>query len=601
MKTKYRSSTLSLGLWIAVGTFGCGSSNTSTPNGNSSGAGGATSSNTATNIGGNTGSNSNGTQAGGNTASVGGSGTTSLATGGNSVGGETGGTTAKNTDGTKVTGGASAVGGATAASGGKSAGSGGTGKGAGGTSTTGGTPTGGGTSPAGGASPAGGTKATGGSSTATQTGSCTITQKTGAVSSTIGPVGIVTFSVSGVSSLDSAEIKFGPDTTYGLSAPVDVSTASADYRTLLLGMKASKAYHYQIVGKSGGATCTSPDYTITAGGCPTSIKRPTVVTTSGVSKSQLDGGFVVMEGYKATTDDYAYILDGDSDLVWCYHPTGFSDLTATRMSWDGKYMWMAHGNVPNGTSHMGRVSMDGDFKDYSSQFPGLNHDAVVLPDDAAIAYIAYSTGTCDDIKEWSPTTGTSKTIINVSAVFSDGGACHCNAIKYDDSDDTLIVSEDDRSAYFKVTRQGVVKWILGGGTKNQFDKSGGGASTWTGEHNLHILGTDAAGLYHLLFFNNGTSGTTSSGTGSVAREISLDLKAMTTKPVWSYSANINNTVMGDVQRLDNGNTIIAYSLSGVIHEVDSSGKLLQSLTWGSGNGSIGYITKRKTLYGPSPK
>jgi hypothetical protein len=81
----------------------------------------------------------------------------------------------------------------------------------------------------------------------------------------------------------------------------------------------------------------------------------------------------------------------------------------------------------------------------------------------------------------------------------------------------------------------------------------------------------------------------------------LDLNAMTTKAVWSYSANINNAVMGDVQRLDNGNTIVAYSLAGVIHEVDSSGKLLQSLTWGSGSGSIGYITKRKTLYGPSPR
>jgi hypothetical protein len=581
MKTKYRSSTVSLGLWIAVGTFGCGGNNTSTPGNSASAGGGTSSSSAATNAGGHT-SLSSGTQVGGAAASVGGSGTTGVVTGGNSAVGETGGTSTKNTDGTKATGGASAAGGATTATGGKSAGAGGS-KAVGGTST------------------AGGTKATGGTTAAVQTGSCTITQKTGAVSSTIGPVGIVTFTVSGVSALDSAEIKFGLDTTYGLSAPVDVSTASTDYRTLLLGMKASKAYHYQIVGKSGGATCTSPDYTITAGGCPTSIKRPTVATTSGVNKSQLDGGFVVMEGYKATTDDYAYILDGDSDLVWCYHPTGFSDLTATRMSWDGKYMWIAHGNVPSGTSHMGRVSMDGDFKDYTSQFPGLNHDAVVLPNDEAVAYIAYSTGTCDDIKEWSPTTGTSKTIINASSVFSDGGACHCNAIKYDDSDDTLIVSEDDRSAYFKVTRQGVVKWILGGGTKNQFDKSGGGASTWTGEHNLHIIGTDAAGLYHLLFFNNGTSGTSSSGTSSVAREIALDLKAMTTKAVWSYTANINNTVMGDVQRLDNGNTIIAYSLSGVIHEVDSTGKLLQSLTWGSGSGSIGYITKRKTLYGPSPR
>lgn len=593
MKTKHLSRTLSLGLWIAVGTFGCGSSNTNQTNGNSAGAGGGSSSSAATGAGGNTG-NGGGTPVGGTTATVGGTGTgtgtTGVTTGGNTGSGDTtGGTSATNaTSGTKATGGASAAGGATTATGGKTS--------------AGGTASAGGTQPVGGASSAGGTKATGGSSAA-QTGSCTITQKSGAVSTTIGPVGIVTFTVSGVSSLDSAEIKFGLDTTYGLSAPVDVTTAASDYRTLLLGMKTSKAYHYQIVGKSGSTQCSSPDYTITAGGCPTSIKRPTITTSSGVSKSQLDGGFVVLEGYKATTDDYAYILDGDGDVVWCYKPTGFSDLTATRMSSDGKYMWIAHGNVPSGTAHMGRVSMDGaEFKDYSSQFTGLNHDAAVLPNDAGVAYIAYSSGTCDDIKEWSAATNSSKTIINAGKVFT-SGACHCNAIKYDSSDDSLIVSEDDHSAYFKVGRDGTVKWVLGGGTFNQFDKSGTGASTWTGEHNLHILGTDSSGLVHLLFFNNGQSATATTMANAVARELTLDLKAMTTKEVWKYASNpgIQNQVMGDVQRLDNGNTLIAYSLVGVIHEVDSTGKLLQTLSWGGGSSGIGYFTKRKTLYGPSPR
>jgi len=582
MKTTHLSQTLSLGLWISVGLFGCGSHNNSPVDGNSAGAGGASSSSTAANIGGKSG-NSSGTQVGGTTGAVGGSGTTGVASGGNTGSGDTGGTAAKNTDGTKATGGVSAAsGGATTATGGKT--------GVGGTSAAGGTKATGGTSSAGGSS-------------AAQTGSCTIAQKSGAVSTTIGPVGIVTFTVSGVSSLDSAEIQFGLDTTYGLSAPVDVATASSDYRTLLLGMKASKSYHYKIVGKSGNTQCASPDYTITAGGCPTSIKRPTVTTSSGVSKSQLDGGFVVMEGYKATTDDYAYILDGDGDVVWCYKPTGFTDLTATRMSWDGNYMWMVHGNVPSGTSHMGRVSMDGaEFKDYTSQFSGLNHDAVVLPNDAGVAYIAYSTGTCDDIKEWSPTTSSSKTIINSGKVFT-SGACHCNAIKYDSSDDSLIVSEDDHSAYFKVGRDGTVKWVLGGGTFNQFDKSGGGVSTWTGEHNIHILGTDSSGLFHILFFNNGQSATSTTTANALAREFSLDLKAMTTKEVWKYASNpgIQNQVMGDVQRLDNGNTIVAYSLVGVIHEADSSGNLLQTLSWSGASSGIGYITKRKTLYGPSPR
>ena len=418
------------------------------------------------------------------------------------------------------------------------------------------------------------------------------------MSTNIPTVGVVTFTVSGASSLDSAEIHFGPDTNYGLIAPVDVTTGSSNYKTPLLGMKGGKTYHFQVVGVSGNSQCASQDYTVTTGNCPNAIKRPTI-TTKASDKSLLDGGFLVMEGYKATTpDDYAYILDGDGDMVWCYKPSGFSDLTAAMMSYDGKYMWLAHGNVPQATggAHAGRVTMDGTFEDLSSQFTDLNHDIAILPDET-VAFIAYSSSGCDDIKERSPS-GTVKTIINSGKAFGNSNSCHCNAIQYSKDDDTLIFSDDDHSAYVKVNRSGNIKWVLNGGTYNSFDKSGGGGTGWTGNHNLHILGTD-----HLIIFNNGTSSSTgSAGGSSVARELTLNLTSMTSSLTWSYTANppISNAVMGDVQRLSNGNTMIAYSLSGTIHEVDSKGTLLQQLSWGSG-ASVGYITKRKTLYGPPPR
>ena len=440
----------------------------------------------------------------------------------------------------------------------------------------------------------------------------------GATSSVIGTVGIVTFTVSGAPSLDSAVIKFGLDTNYGLSAPVDVTTQASHYRTLLLGMKESHTYHYQVVAQSGTTTYASPDYTIVTGGCPTSIKRPTVATTSGVDKAQLDGGFMVMEGYRAydartSLDDFAYILDGDGDVVWCYKPAGSGDLMAARMTWDGKYMWLVHGNTPQvtGGAHMGRVTMDGldpethstaYFDDHSAEFAGLNHDAAVLPNDAGIAYIAYGSGGCDDVKLWTPG-GTSRVIINSGTVFSNADACHGNAVKYDGNDQTLIVSDDDSSAYYKVDLQGNVKWVLGGGEYNSFDKAGGGASTWVGQHNLDILGTKDDGLYHILFFNNGTSSTDTSGTHAVARELALDLTAMTTKEVWTYDSDpdIGNPILGDVQRLTNGNTLVTYSLAGTIQEVDANYNVLQSFTWNSSTGSVGYVTKRANLYGPSPR
>ena len=93
--------------------------------------------------------------------------------------------------------------------------------------------------------------------------------------------------------------------------------------------------------------------------------------------------------------------------------------------------------------------------------------------------------------------------------------------------------------------------------------------------------------------------------GILTQASSTSFVAMTAKTatkMWSYNAmpNINNVIMGDVQRMPNGNTIVAYSTQGVVHEVDSAGTLLQSLSWGTG-GAIGYIIKRASLYGKPPR
>ena len=85
------------------------------------------------------------------------------------------------------------------------------------------------------------------------------------LSSKISTVGIVTFSTT-ASSPTEAHIDFGLDTSYGMTAPVDLTATG--YRTLLLGMKTSKTYHYRIsvTGKDG--TCTSADTTLATGAIP---------------------------------------------------------------------------------------------------------------------------------------------------------------------------------------------------------------------------------------------------------------------------------------------------------------------------------------------
>jgi hypothetical protein len=95
---------------------------------------------------------------------------------------------------------------------------------------------------------------------------------------------------------------------------------------------------------------------------------------------------------------------------------------------------------------------------------------------------------------------------------------------------------------------------------------------------------------------------TGDATGSIAAEYTLNLTG--TKSVtrsWFYKASnpkIQNDIMGDVQRLANGNTIMAASTQSRMLEISSSGTVLQTWTFPT---TFGYIEKRPTLYGPPPR
>jgi len=401
-----------------------------------------------------------------------------------------------------------------------------------------------------------------------------------------------------MASPSSAKVDFGLTTDYGMTAPVDLKADM--YKTLLLGMKASKMYHYRITVTGSDGSCASPDYTIMTGpltnGLPSIKLSPATASATG-----LFGGFLITGQYvqgAGASGSPAYILDADGDFVWWYNIG--SDVTGARMSYDGTHMWINGANVPSGTVHVHRVSMDGmTDEDLSSKFGGQNHQLTVLPDET-VAFYGYGSNGCDDIKEYSPATGMTKTIVNAKTAHGGTGACHLNNIEYWKADDSYVFSDLDNVCLTKIDRTGKTIWIANGinGVTSTFS-----GDTWAGgEHGIHLLAAD-----NFLIFNNnsrgggvGASGGT--GDGSIALEMKLDLTAKTMTKKWSYKASpgVQNDVMGDVQRMSNGNTIVGFSTKGVLHEVDASGKLLQTLTWPLG-ASFGYIEKRASLYGAPPK
>ena len=394
----------------------------------------------------------------------------------------------------------------------------------------------------------------------------------------------------------SAQIDFGLTASYGMTAPVDLAQPS--YRTLLLGMKSSRTYHYRITATNGSGDCQSPDYTIATGALANGLVKPTVTTNNA---SALAGGFLITGQYVQNANGSApgYILDSDGDIVWWYNIEDY--VTGVVMDYAGTHMWI-NNHPPNlADAKVHRVSMDGmTDEDLSSQMYELSHQLTVLPDET-VAFYAADSGTdgCSDIKERAPN-GTVRTIVNSQKALGTTGQCHVNNIQYSSQDDTLVFSDHIHCAVAKIKRSdGSVVWILNGATKTFTGDS------WLGsEHGIQILGLDD----FLIFNNNSRSiaGTTipqsmGTGDGSGALEIKLDLSAKTVTKIWSYKATgttYQTDVMGDLQRLANGNLVIAFGGKGIIQEIKPDGTVLQEMRT---TANFGYIQKRATLYGPPPR
>jgi autotransporter-associated beta strand protein len=286
----------------------------------------------------------------------------------------------------------------------------------------------------------------------------------------------------------------------------------------------------------------------------------------------------------------AYILDADGDPVWWF--SGGRGASGVVMSYDGNYMWINSVNFPDRGAFVHRVSMDGlTDEDLSSQFVDQSHQLAVLPDET-VAFNAVGANSCDDIKERAPD-GTVRTIVNSLDAHGGTGGCHVNNVQYSPWDDTLVFSDLLHQDITKVTRTGATVWVLNG-DGNTFT-----GDAWVGgQHGVDLLGLD-----DLVIFSNNSAMQGGTATGSSAIEMKLNVTAMTSTQIWSYTASpgIQNDVMGDVQRLPNGNTIVAYSTKGVVEEVNVAGTLLQTWTWPASDLVLGYIQKRATLYGPPPR
>jgi hypothetical protein len=112
----------------------------------------------------------------------------------------------------------------------------------------------------------------------------------------------------------------------------------------------------------------------------------------------------------------------------------------------------------------------------------------------------------------------------------------------------------------------------------------GGNAAWGGRsHGVHLLPDSV-----LMFANFGA-------TNGKSAAIEYSLAGV---EIARFEADLLTTVMGDVQRLPGGNTLVSYPVPSIMQEVNAAGEVVLQI---DGGGPIfGYAVWRESLYGSPP-
>ena len=408
---------------------------------------------------------------------------------------------------------------------------------------------------------------TGGSSAGGATGTATfnvqVTLASAMNSAAPGTIGIVTWTVN-VASLTEAHIDFGLDTTYGVTAPVDLTLT--DHRTLLLGMKPAKTYHFRVVARDAATTYNSNDYTVMTGPATTTVSISRFQVMNATARKP---GFIITSYWSGTGSAVPFILDRDGEIVWWGRSGPAGGIARARMSADGKNMWMT--SASNTGNPIQRLSMDTlDAQTYSNAVG--SHDLTPVTG-ATMAFLEYGESDCNSIYEIDPS-GTKKEIFESTGVVPSSG-CHGNALRYSQKEDQYTFS-DVMSDVYVLNRAGQLQWKLSQKVTN-------GNMAWGRIQHGHQLLDNS-----IIILANAGGGSMM----SAMIEYSLAGQEMRRWAPGDYTANL-----GDVQRLPGGNTLVTFSNASVIKEIDGQNNVLVQINGASGT-RFGYALWQETLYGP---
>jgi hypothetical protein len=323
-----------------------------------------------------------------------------------------------------------------------------------------------------------------------------------------------------------------------------------------------------------------------------------------------DNGGPSYDGYLVTTSLGGVvgpiILDNRGNIVWWYEEDPTWVPSGARLSKDRQ--WVIYTNQPQATivdeGELVKVSIDGATVERWT-VPGCHHDFAEMPDGSIVVL-------SQDTRELEGTEVVGDRLLQVEAdgtqtevwnIFDDWPEAglranieddstnwsHGNAIDYHEDTDSWFMSFRNFGAIVKVNRSTRgVEWVLGGALSD-YTISDDPNGQFVKEHQFEVF-EDESGI--VVFDDRDAQ-----QGWSRAVEYSLDSGSNEARQVWEYKTDplIQSVVLGDVDRLENGNTIVMFSTAGQLDVVNDQGQVLWRLNTDLGN-AMGYFERVDSLY-----
>jgi hypothetical protein len=392
-------------------------------------------------------------------------------------------------------------------------------------------------------------------------------------------------------------VEYGPDENFGFST-VSETTAATEHRIAVVGVPAASAWNLRAHTQTDAGELVSAAEVFSAGSAPVTLPN------FEVQGERSDEGWVLTTVFGDTP--YIALLDDEGRYSWWFAGEHDEVYTRTRLSLDKSAVVFNAFAEDRGVdaSSIYRVSLDGTNVTEIAT-PDGHHDFVELPE-GGYAYFAI------DVREYEGRSIVGDSLVEISA---DGTETievwnawnvwtppdehmsenfypqgedwlHCNTIEYDENERAYYVSVRNLNALLKIDRDsGEILWQLGG---DQSDFALTAGTAFAHQHSPLVMGDE------LLVFDNRESGNL-----SYARGYDLNVAGGTYAESWTREGPQGNWValLGDIQRFENGNTLMAWGTAGFLNELNSGDEEIWRMDVEFGN-VVGFFEGVDQVGGP---